>query len=159
MNAAVLKTVDGGDVVRGFESLPLRSMDQAADPVRVDKWLWAARLVKTRSLAAEAVTGGRVHVDGRRVKPSREIRPGDRLEIAIGQVRRVVIVLATASRRGPASQAARLYEETPESVAARERHAAESRLARPLGAQGGPRPTKRDRRRLDSAPGRRRGRR
>jgi ribosome-associated heat shock protein Hsp15 len=123
--------------------------------VRVDRWLWAARLVKTRSLAAEAVRGGLVHVNGRAVKPSRGVRPGDRLALTTGSVRRELVVRATAARRGPAAEAARLYEETPESVAERERSMRERRLAAPqaLGAGVG-RPTKRDRRRLDRARGR-----
>jgi ribosome-associated heat shock protein Hsp15 len=128
------------------------------DPVRVDKWLWAARLVKTRSLAAEAVRGGRVHVNGRAIKPSREVRPGDRLEITAGSLRRTVIVRATAERRGPAREAALLYEETPESVEARERAAAERRAAGQSTVNLGGRPTKRDRRRYDrAARGRRTG--
>ena len=134
-------------------------MEEPVDRLRVDKWLWAARLLKTRSLAAEAVKGGRVQVDGQRVKPSREVGPGDRLEITIGQLRRTVIVRGVAARRGPASEAALLYEETAESVAARERLAAERRLAVPPGADLGGRPTKRDRRRFEATPGARRGRR
>jgi ribosome-associated heat shock protein Hsp15 len=97
--------------------------------VRVDRWLWAARLAKTRPLAAEAVKGGRVEVNGQRVKPSKDVRPGDRLEVTIGQIKRVVVILGTAERRGPATEAALLYEETPESIAARERFAAERRMA------------------------------
>jgi ribosome-associated heat shock protein Hsp15 len=131
-----------------------------AEPLRIDKWLWAARLVKTRALAADAVKGGRVKLNGERVKPSKDVSAGDQLEITVGQVRRTVIVLGTADRRGPASQAALLYEETAESRAARERHAAESRLAWAAGAQTtGARPTKRDRRRFDAAQSSRRGRR
>jgi ribosome-associated heat shock protein Hsp15 len=123
--------------------------------VRVDKWLWAARLLKTRSLAAEAVKGGRVQVNGARVKPSREVGPGDEIEVTIGQLRRVVVVRGVAERRGPAKEAVLLYEETPESVAARERARELARLqAPPPGADLGMRPTKRDRRRLDSARGR-----
>jgi ribosome-associated heat shock protein Hsp15 len=124
--------------------------------VRIDKWLWAARLFKTRALAAEAVKGGRVHVDGQPVKPSREVRPGDRLEVTIGQRRLVVDVLALAERRGPASEAALLYAETPESVQARERQAQERRLNVPPTPAGTGRPTKRDRRRFE-ATRRRRG--
>jgi ribosome-associated heat shock protein Hsp15 len=127
-----------------------------AGGMRVDKWLWASRLLKTRSLAAEAVKGGRVQVNGARVKPSREVGPGDELEVTIGQVRRTVVVLGVAERRGPAKVAALLYEETPESVAARELAAERARLASPPpGADLGARPTKRDRRRLDDARGRR----
>src|SRR5262245_51856983 len=96
--------------------------------VRVDKWLWAARLAKTRALAAEAVKGGRVELNGQRVKPSKEVRPGDELEITSGPYRRVVIVHALSDKRGPAKVAALLYEETPESIAARERVAAQRRL-------------------------------
>jgi ribosome-associated heat shock protein Hsp15 len=117
--------------------------------VRVDRWLWAARLAKTRPLAAEAVKGGRVEVNGQRVKPSKDVRPGDRLEVTIGQIKRVVVILGTAERRGPATEAALLYEETPESIAARERFAAERRMAAMPAPERGGRPTKRDRRRLD----------
>ena len=124
------------------------------DGVRVDKWLWAARLLKTRALAAEAVKGGRVHVNGRAIKPSKDIRPGDELELTARDWRITVVVRGTAERRGPAKEAQLLYEETPESIAERERHAAERRLAPPP-APSGPRPTKRDRRRLQAARGRR----
>ncbi len=134
--------------------------DGAGEPVRIDRWLWAARLVKTRPLAAEAAKGGHVEVNGRRVPPDRKVDVGDRVELTLGGVRRVVIVRGTAERRGPASVAVRLYEETPESVAERERLAEQRRLAGPRdapgGPGGGPRPTKRDRRRLD-ADGRARG--
>jgi ribosome-associated heat shock protein Hsp15 len=118
--------------------------------VRVDKWLWAARFYKTRSLATDAVAGGRVHVNGVRVKPSKEIRVDDELELTFGSLRRTVVVAGLSEKRGPASVAAALYVETPESVAAREQHALERRAARPLGADLGARPTKLDRRRLDA---------
>ena len=120
------------------------------ETVRVDRWLWAARFFKTRSAATEAVLGGRVHVNGERIKPARDIRPGDRLEVSIGDVRRTVVVRGVAEKRGPASIAATLYEETPESIALRQQRSAERRLARPLGADLGERPTKRDRRRLEA---------
>ena len=126
--------------------------------LRIDKWLWAARFFKTRTLAAEAVKGGRVQVDGQRAKPSREIGRGDRLVITIGQTRRAVLVLGVAPRRGPAAEAALLYEETPQSIAEREALAAQRRLAQPPGADLGARPTKRDRRRFDATPGARRSR-
>jgi ribosome-associated heat shock protein Hsp15 len=125
-------------------------MDPGTEPVRVDRWLWAARLVKTRALAVEAIKGGRVEVNGERAKPSKDVRPGDRVELASGPLRRVVIVTATAVRRGSASVAALLYQETPESREARERLIAERRLAGASGIRGGARPTKRDRRRLDA---------
>jgi ribosome-associated heat shock protein Hsp15 len=118
--------------------------------VRLDKWLWAARFAKTRSAATALVLAGHVKVEGERVKPAREVAPGDRLEILRGTVRHVVIVTGVAERRGSAKVAATLYEETPESLEARERHALERRLARPLGADLGARPTKLERRRLDA---------
>ena len=120
------------------------------DRVRVDRWLWAARFFKTRGAATEAVVGGHIHLNGDRVKPAREVTTGDRLEIRRGQQRWTVIVKGIADRRGPASVAATLYEETPESQAERARRTDERRLARPLGADLGERPTKRDRRRLDA---------
>jgi ribosome-associated heat shock protein Hsp15 len=118
--------------------------------VRVDKWLWAARFCKTRSAATDAVAGGHVKVDGAAAKPSREVAVGNRVEIAQHGLRRTVVVTALADRRGSAGVAATLYEETPESVAERERLRAERRLARPLGADLPARPTKRDRRLLDA---------
>ena len=122
--------------------------------MRIDKWLWVARLCKTRPLAAEAVTGGRAQVNGARVKPSREVKPGDRIDLSTGEVRRTVIVRGSTPRRGPASEAALLYEETPASIAARELHAEQRRLAAPPPAPEGGRPTKRDRRRFDAGRGR-----
>jgi ribosome-associated heat shock protein Hsp15 len=118
--------------------------------MRVDKWLWAARFYKTRSAATEAVLGGRVHVNGARVKPAKDVRLGDEIELTVGVTHRVVEVLALSDKRGPATVAATLYRETPESVEERERAAAERRLARPLGADLGVRPTKLDRRRLEA---------
>ena len=127
-------------------------MPESGEPVRIDKWLWAARLLKTRSLAADAVKGGRVHVNDERVKASKDVRPGDRVEVNYGQGRRVVVdVLGTAERRGPASVAALLYSETEESRSAREAAAAERRLAAAPDPVGGARPTKRDRRRYEAA--------
>ncbi len=116
--------------------------------MRVDKWLWTARLFKTRGLAAGAVSGGRVHINGGAAKPSRDVRPGDTLEITFGAVRRTVIVRGMAERRVSAAEAAKLYEETAESIAERERHAEMRRLAGPVNF--GARPTKRDRRRFDA---------
>ena len=127
-------------------------MEPSSDPVRIDKWLWAARLLKTRSLATDAVTGGRVQVGGQRVKPSKDVKPGDEVEVNFGQGRRIqVIVRGTAQRRGPAKLAEQLYDETPESARAREEHVAERRAAAPpIPVAGAGRPTKRDRRRLDA---------
>jgi ribosome-associated heat shock protein Hsp15 len=123
-------------------------MTQDTD-VRLDKWLWAARLYKTRSLAAEEIGRGRVTVGGQPAKPSRMVRIGDRLQLRQGPVTRELVVRGLARVRGPAPQAQALYEETASSLAARER-AAELRRSAPEPAlaiaQG--RPTKRDRRRL-----------
>ncbi len=125
--------------------------------VRIDKWLWAARFYKSRSLATDAVSGGLAQLNGVRVKPSREVAAGDELEVTIDQTRRVVIVRGVSERRGPAKEAVKLYEETADSIAARELAAEQRRLqSPPPGADLGVRPTKRDRRRLDEARGRRR---
>ena len=116
--------------------------------IRIDKWLWAARFFKTRSLAAQAVDLGRVRLDGARIKPARELHGGERLEIQQGDVRIDVIVRALALVRGPAPVARLLYEETPESVARRERRTEQRRAgAEPAEALQG-RPTKRDGRAL-----------
>jgi ribosome-associated heat shock protein Hsp15 len=117
------------------------------DSVRVDKWLWAARFFKTRATATEAVLGGHVHVGGARVKPSRELRVGETVEIVQGRSRRTVVVTGLGVRRGPASVAATLYEETPESLEAREHLRLERQLTQPI---FGARPTKVERRRLEA---------
>lgn len=108
---------------------------------RIDKWLWAARFFRTRALAAAAVSGGKVHVDGRRVKPACRVRPGDRLDITRGMTPFAVVVRGVCDQRRPAQEAQGLYEETEASLAlrARLREAAE----RP--GSGG-RPDRRDRR-------------
>lgn len=115
--------------------------------VRLDRWLWAARFFKTRSLAQQAIGGGHVHVNGQRAKAARPVRPGDRLEITRGEERLEIEVLALASRRGPAPAARALYEESEASIAAR---AAAQQLHRDLAGTRPPpgRPDKRDRRRL-----------
>lgn len=117
------------------------------ESVRIDKWLWAARFFKTRSLATEAVLGGHVHVGGTRVKPSRELRVGETVEVVQGRARRIVVVIGLADRRGPASVAAALYEETAESLAAAEQLRLERQLTQPV---FGARPTKLERRRLEA---------
>ena len=123
--------------------------------MRVDKWLWAARLTKTRGIAADALKAGRVTINGVVAKPSREIKPGDHLEIRLGPTRRIVDVHALAERRGPAVEAAKLYTETEASIAARIEANEQRRLTRPAFDDGGARPTKRDRRRLERERGRR----
>jgi ribosome-associated heat shock protein Hsp15 len=119
--------------------------------VRIDKWLWAARFYKTRSAATDAVLGGRVHLNDARVKPSKEVKAGDVVEVRIGQLQWTVIVRGISAKRGSATVAATLYDETPESAAQREQRVGELRLSRPIGADlAGGRPTKQDRRRLES---------
>ncbi|HUZ82867.1 MAG TPA: RNA-binding S4 domain-containing protein [Gaiellaceae bacterium] len=117
---------------------------------RVDKWLWAARFFKTRSAATDAVHGGRVHVNGERVKPSKDVRVGDLVAVSIGPLQRTVVVTGVADKRGSATVAATLYTETPESIEQGERDRLQRKLARPLGADLGERPTKQARRRLDA---------
>lgn len=97
--------------------------------VRIDKWLWAARFYKTRSLAQQMVEGGKVHVDGQRVKASKPVRVGQVIVLRQGEVQREVEVLALAEKRGSAPQAALLYQETQDSIARREQVSAERRAA------------------------------
>ena len=119
------------------------------DRVRLDKWLWAARLYKTRSLAAEEIGKGRVTVNGQAAKAARELRVGDRLAVRQGVVDRELLVLGLSAVRGPAPVAQALYEETAASKAAREKAAAERRLGvEPADSLQQGRPTKRDRRQL-----------
>jgi ribosome-associated heat shock protein Hsp15 len=123
---------------------------------RIDRWLWAARFCKTRSLATAAVAGGRVRVNGERVKPAKEVTAGDEVEVRVGETVWTVVIRGVAEKRGSASVAATLYAETEESVAERERRAAERRAQFASGTgPGGRRPTKLDRRRVDAL--RRRG--
>jgi len=119
------------------------------DSVRLDKWLWAARFFKTRSLATEAVAGGKVDVNGDRAKPAKAIKPGDEVRLRVGPYEHILIVRELGERRGPASLAATLYEETDASRAERERLSAQLRIA-PAGFvyEEKGRPTKKDRRDL-----------
>jgi ribosome-associated heat shock protein Hsp15 len=117
-----------------------------SEPLRIDKWLWAARFFKTRSLAAKAVDGGRVRVNGEGAKPSRAIKPGDELAIRVGEMEWVVEVRVLSRQRGPAVQAAQLYAEREDSRARREAATA-LRKVQPHPAAGVKgRPTKKDRR-------------
>lgn len=119
---------------------------------RIDKWLWAARFYKTRSLAAEETAKGRVQVNGQDAKPSREVRPGDRVTLRQGPVQRSVLVKGLSAMRGPAPVAQQLYEETAESIAAREKAAEQRRLApEPALSLAQGRPTKRERREMGKA--------
>ena len=119
-----------------------------AQKVRIDKWLWAARFFKTRSLAMEAIKGGKVGCAGQRVKPSKELQVGEQLTIRQGYAELIIIVKALSTVRGPAPQAALLYEETLESVQKREQLKA-LRMAQPTPRPAGQgRPTKRERRKI-----------
>ena len=116
---------------------------------RLDKWLWAARFFKTRSLATQAVSGGKVEVNGARVKPARRIRTGERLTIRRGVTQWVVVVRGLNRERRPAREAVLLYEETPESRKARSSEEERRRQAQARRERGLGRPTKRDRRELE----------
>lgn len=119
------------------------------DGLRLDKWLWAARFYKTRALAVDEISRGRVEINGQSVKPSRDMKLGDRVRLRQGVVEREVIVRGLSHVRGPAPQAQALYEETPESIAKREQTAEARRLApEPAASIEQGRPTKQDRRRL-----------
>jgi ribosome-associated heat shock protein Hsp15 len=116
------------------------------DAVRLDKWLWAARFFKTRALAAEAVAGGKVEVNGVRVKRAKHLQVGDRIRIRKGPYEHHLTVRTLSERRGPAKDAVLLYEESPESKVARERLAEQLKLAASAFTHTKGRPTKKDRR-------------
>lgn len=118
------------------------------ESVRLDKWLWAARFFKTRSLAAKAVTGGKIQVNGRRPKRASMLHDGDRVRIRKGPFDFHVIVRRLSEHRGPASEAVTLYEETAESVQARERLALLRKAAPTFEFRDRGRPSKRERRQL-----------
>lgn len=120
-----------------------------SESVRIDKWLWAARFFKTRSMATDAVDGGKVKLNGDRVKPARAVKVGDRLEIDNGSTEWEVVVRDLADKRGSATIAQGLYDETERSIAERERRAEDRRLFREPGESIKGRPTKRDRRQID----------
>ncbi len=129
------------------------SQTQPADSQRLDKWLWVARFFKTRNLAIEAINGGKVQVDGQRVKPARALHRGSEVRIRKGPQEFTVIVQGLAAHRRPASEAALLYQETDESRARRETLAEQRRLATVRHERGMGRPTKKDRRQLDKITG------
>jgi len=122
--------------------------EMAGAEMRMDKWLWAARFFKSRSLAAEAVNGGKVEINGIRAKSSRTVRSGDRLSVRRGPYEWTIIVKGMAKTRGPAPKAQLLYEETEESMRKRESTAAHLKLERPPEFDAPGRPTKKDRRAL-----------
>jgi ribosome-associated heat shock protein Hsp15 len=124
-------------------------MHDDSDRVRLDKWLWAARFFKTRSLATEAVAGGKVEVNGERAKPAKAVKTGDEIRLRLGPYEHVLIVRQLGERRGPASVAQTLFEETQASREARERLAAQLKMAPPTFVyEEKGRPTKKDRRDL-----------
>ena len=122
------------------------------DKVRIDKWLWAARFYKTRSLATEEIQKGRISINDQVVKPAREVKVGDLVSIRREGLTRSIEVLGVSEVRGPAPQAQLLYMETPESLKAKEGHSLQRRFAREpaLSIENG-RPTKRDRRDIEKA--------
>jgi len=109
------------------------SKNVTADPIRLDRWLWAARFFKTRSVATEAIKGGHVHLNGQRVKPAKAVTIGDRLEIRKGELRFVVDVIDLSGKRGSATIAQGLYTETQESIESREAEQEKRRLQRAVG--------------------------
>jgi ribosome-associated heat shock protein Hsp15 len=117
--------------------------------MRLDKWLWAARFYKTRSLAQQAIAGSRVKVNGERVKPSHDLKTGDSLSIRVGEYEWAVVVKGLSERRGPAVQARLLYEETTASRAERERRMDIRRFSPEPAASIKGRPTKKNRRDLE----------
>lgn len=120
--------------------------------LRIDKWLWAARFYKTRTLATDEIARGRVEINGQEVKPAREVKVGDTVSLRQGPVTRSVVVKGLSGVRGPAPAAQQLYEETADSVKAREQGAEQRRLApEPAHSIEQGRPTKRGRRDLDDA--------
>jgi ribosome-associated heat shock protein Hsp15 len=123
---------------------------ETADKVRIDKWLWAARFFKTRSLATDAVNGGKVEVNDAGVKPAKLVQAGDTVRVRVGTQEQQVVVRAVADRRGSAAVAQTLYEETADSRARRERVAEQMRLASAgFVYEDKGRPTKRDRRDIE----------
>jgi ribosome-associated heat shock protein Hsp15 len=117
--------------------------------VRLDRWLWAARFFKTRALAAAAVAGGKVHVNGTRAKPAKQLQVGDAVRVRVGPYEWLVTVRGLSERRGPPKTVAALYEEDPEGRTARERLAEQHKMAPAPAYRGKGRPTKKDRREIE----------
>jgi ribosome-associated heat shock protein Hsp15 len=122
--------------------------NDASARMRIDKWLWCARFYKSRAQASAAVAGGKVHVNGERVKPAHALKVGDRLELTHAATVRELTVIALAARRGPAAEAARCYEESSVSIARRARLHEQHALAAAFAPRPDARPDKRQRRRL-----------
>jgi len=117
--------------------------------VRLDRWLWAARFFKTRALAAAAVAGGKVQVNGGRAKPAKQVQVGDALRVRVGPYEWLVTVRGVSERRGPPKTAQALYEESAEGRAARDRLAEQHKIAPAPAYQGKGRPTKKERREIE----------
>lgn len=117
--------------------------------VRLDRWLWAARFFKTRSLSAAAIAGGKVHVNGTRAKPAKQIGVGDSLRVRVGPYEWLITVRQLSERRGPAKIGQDLYEESPDGRAARQRLAEAHKTAPAPAYQGKGRPTKKERREIE----------
>lgn len=128
-------------------------MTGTEDRVRLDKWLWATRFFKTRSLAADAITGGKVQVNGERVKRAKPVQIGDEIRIRQGPYEHQIIVRELSEHRGPATEAARLYQEKPESRAAREAMALQLKSLHAAFVPERGRPTKKDRREINRLKG------
>lgn len=124
-------------------------MTEAPDDTRIDKWLWAARFFKTRSQATAAVTGGKVEINGDTAKPSKTVKIGDRVRLRLGPTEYRVTVTGIGERRGSAATAQTLYEESPESIAERQRIAGERRSSGAPSYEEKGRPSKKDRRDLE----------
>ncbi len=127
---------------------------QDDDRIRLDKWLWAARFYKTRTLAAEAIAGGKVQVNGDRAKRARPLQVGDEIRVRQGPYEHLIVVRALSDRRGPASEAATLYEETSASREAREKLALQLKSVHSAFVPDRGRPTKKDRREINRLKGR-----
>ncbi len=121
--------------------------------VRLDKWLWAARFFKTRGLAADAIAGGKVEVNGEKAKPAKSLHPGDRVRVRLGPYEHLVTVRALSAHRGPAAEAMTLYEEDPGSRARREQLKEQHRIANQAFAHGEGKPSRHQRRAISRLKG------
>jgi ribosome-associated heat shock protein Hsp15 len=120
--------------------------DTTQERTRLDKWLWAARFFKTRSIATEAISGGKVHVNSQRVKPSKDVHIGDEIQVRKGSLEWTVIVQKLNIQRRSANEAQEMYQETPESIEKREQNKQDQQATAGLRQRGMGRPTKRERR-------------